>query len=82
MSYEIVTRIVSAQPLAAVRRRVLLGCRQRRLRIRQRRQRSGLCALAGLGGHVTSVDISERRLAVAADRYNAPVFIDPFDRTD
>jgi len=25
-------------------------------------------ALAGLGGHVTSVDISERRLAVAADR--------------
>src|SRR5215510_8680963 len=25
-------------------------------------------ALAGLGGHVTSVDISERRLAVAAER--------------
>ena len=25
-------------------------------------------ALTGLGGHVTSVDISERRLAVAADR--------------
>ena len=25
-------------------------------------------ALAGLGGHVTSVDISERRLEVAADR--------------
>jgi ubiquinone/menaquinone biosynthesis C-methylase UbiE len=31
------------------------------------RQRSGLRA-AGLGGRVTSVDISERRLAVAADR--------------